>query len=210
MNEIIPAILAPDEQTFHQRLDIAEKLAPLVQIDVLDGTLYPQTSWFDPLVVQQMDVAVDLELHLMVSHPEKIIKACHNLRRVRRVIWHIEARIDHAEAFLLCQEYGLQAGLAVAPATPIEEIEPFAEMVDEILVLGVEPGKSGQALMPETMRKARGIAQAWPGITMGFDGGVTAETIPQLRDVGVARFCAASAIFNAPDTQIAFEKLKAA
>ncbi len=208
MNEIIPAILAADEQTFQQRLDIAKKLSPVVQVDVLDQTLYPESSWFDPLVAQEMDAACDLELHIMTSRPDKIIKACCGWRKVKRVIWHIEAHVDHAELLLLCQEYGFETGLALAPTTSVDDIEPFAEMVDEILVLGVEPGKSGQTLQPETIQKAHGIALAWPGVCVGFDGGVTAQSIPKLAEAGVSRFNAASAIFDAPNAKAAFEKLQ--
>lgn len=209
MNEIIPAILAKDVETFHRRIDLVENLTKIVQIDVLDGTLYPETSWFDvPTIMQALDISVDLELHLMVSQPKKYIEACRSLRNVKRVIWHIEAHIDHAELLLMCEENGMKAGLAIAPKTPMDEIEPFADMVDEILVLGVEPGKSGQTLVPETIEKARRIALAWPGVAIGFDGGVTAGNLEKLRDAGVTRFCAANAIFGAEDPKEALTELQ--
>lgn len=208
MNSIIPAILAPDEETFHRRIDLVEKLVPIVQVDVLDNTLYPNASWFDPLVISSLDVGTDLELHLMVRNPQKYIRDCANIRRIKRIVWHIEATIDHSEALLLCQEYGFETGLAIAPKTPIEELEPFAEMVDEILVLGVEPGRSGQSLIPETVEKAKKISTLWPETALGFDGGVTAKTLPLLREAGVTRFCAASAIFDAPDPVAALKRLQ--
>ncbi|MFA5184898.1 MAG: hypothetical protein WC551_00215 [Patescibacteria group bacterium] len=199
MNEIIPAILAQDEQTFRERIDAVKGLAKTIQIDVLDGTLYRETSWFDVAAIKAMDISADLELHLMVNQPKKIIEACRVLTNVKRVIWHIEAHIDHAELVLLCEDFGLKSGLAIAPKTPLDEIEPFADMVEEILVLGVEPGKSGQNLITDTIDKARTISIAWPNAVIGFDGGITVLNFGRLRDAGVSRFCIASAIFGATD-----------
>ena len=207
MNEIIPAILAQDEETFRARLKTAEALAPCVQIDVLDNTLYPFASWCDAGALKTLDTKAELELHLMVSNPKRWLNDLRGAAAVKRIIWHIEAHVDHAELILLCQDLGFQTGLAIAPATPLDDIEPFAEMVDEILVLGVEPGKSGQALIPEAIQKASAIASSWPNVVVGFDGGVTKDSMAQLKEAGVTRFCAASAIFGAPDPKEAFEAL---
>lgn len=207
MNEIIPAILAQDEETFRARLKTAEALAPCVQIDVLDNTLYPFGSWCDLAELKALDIKAELELHLMVSNPKRWLDGLRDLPAVKRAIWHIEARVDHAELILLCQDLGIQTGLAIAPRTPLDEIEPFAEMVDEILVLGVEPGKSGQTLEPETVKRAKALSLSYPNAAIGFDGGVTRENIGQLREAGVTRFCAASAIFGADDPRGAYDDL---
>lgn len=207
MNEIIPAILVPDEESFRARLKIAEALAPCAQIDVLDNTLYPFASWCDLVALKTLDTIAELELHLMVSNPKRWLNDLRGVTAIKRAIWHIEAQADHAELILLCQDLGLQTGLAISPATSLDDIEPFAEMVDEILVLGVEPGKSGQSLMPKTIDKARAIASSWPNAVVGFDGGVTRENIPQLREAGVTRFCAASSIFGAADPKEAYARL---
>jgi ribulose-phosphate 3-epimerase len=207
MSEIIPAILAPDEATFRARLKIAEALAPCVQLDILDNTLYPFASWCDPEVLKTLNTKAELELHLMVSNPKRWLNDLRSVPSLRRAIWHIEAQVDHAELILLGQDLGIEVGLAIAPNTPLDMIEPFAEMIDEILVLGVEPGKSGQPLIPETIKKAKSTALSWPNVTVGFDGGITLENIGQLRTAGVTRYCAASAIFGAADPRAAYEAL---
>lgn len=208
MNEIIPAILAQDEHAFRERINAVKGLAKTVQIDVLDGTLYRETSWFDVAAIKAMDMSADLEIHLMVSQPKKYIEACRALPNLKRVIWHIEANIDHAELVLMCEDFGLKSGIAIAPKTPLDEIEPFADMVEEILVLGVEPGKSGQNLITDTIEKARTIALAWPNAVIGFDGGITVLNFERLRNAGVTRFCVASAIFGATDPKEALMKFQ--
>lgn len=207
MNEIIPAILAQDEETFRARLKTAEAFAPYVQIDILDNTLYPFSSWCDPAVLKTLETKAEIELHLMVSNPKRWLNELRGLPNLKRVIWHIEAHVDHAELILMCQDLGLQTGLAIAPRTAIDDIEPFAEMVDEILVLGVEPGKSGQELQPETLKKAQAIALSWPQAAIGFDGGVTPGNIGRLREADVTIFYAASAIFGSADPRAAFDAL---
>jgi ribulose-phosphate 3-epimerase len=207
MNEIFPAILAQDEETFRARLKTAEAFAPYVQIDILDNTLYPFSSWCDPAVLKTLETKAEIELHLMVSNPKRWLNELRGLPKLKRAIWHIEAHVDHAELILMCQDLGIQTGLALAPQTAIDDIEPFAEMVDEILVLGVKPGQSGQTLDPETIKKAKAIALSYPNAAVGFDGGVTQENIGQLREAGVTRFCAASAIFGSADPRAAFEAL---
>lgn len=210
MNHIIPAILVQDETTFRAQLSQFEDVADTVQLDVLDNTLYPNTSWCDITTIDSHDTSTWIELHLMVNDPASYIEQIQRGGPINRVIWHIEAQIDHADLALTCQNRDLECGIAIAPRTPLETLRPIAEMFDEILVLGVEPGFSGQALIQETVQKVRDIHQNWPNAIIGFDGGVTKQTIPQLRDAGVTRFCAASAIWKAEDPKEAYESLKQA
>lgn len=208
MNHIIPAILVQDEATFRSHLEQFEDIADTVQVDVLDNTLYPNTSWCNVDIIDMLDTSIWIELHLMVNDPEAIIQKIQRGGPIHRVIWHIEAPVDHADLVLTCQNLGLDCGIAIAPKTPIEALRPFAEMFEEILILGVEPGFSGQPLIPDTIQKARDIHSNWPGTILGFDGGVTEQTISQLRDAGVTRFCAASAIWKAEDPKEAYESLR--
>ncbi len=207
MNEIIPAILAKNEATFRQRLAIVEPIAPIVQIDVMDGHFVPTASWYDPTVIKTIATPARYELHLMVSDPTAYIGASEQLTNITRIIWHIEVAIAHDVLVNWCRKLKIEPGLALSPETPIGRLAPFAESVDEILVLGVNPGFSGHTLQPHTIESVKEIRKRWPHVTIGFDGGVNAESIPLLRDAGVTRFCAASAIFETKDARAAFAKL---
>ncbi|MFZ2803850.1 MAG: hypothetical protein WA001_01370 [Patescibacteria group bacterium] len=208
MNQIIPAILVHDEADFLQKLDIAENLSPIIQIDVLDNTLYPNTSWCDLTKIAALPAHASFELHLMVEDPEPLIHAALQIASIKRLIWHVEAMGDHRELIRLCHATEREAGLALAPKTPADTLQAYGETLDEILILGVNPGFSGQELIPETIENAHAVHAAWPNIPLAFDGGVTRESIPFLREAGVSRFCAASAIFGADDPVAAFEALK--
>ncbi len=208
MNHIIPAIIATDEQDFRIKFTIFKNTADTIQLDVLDGTLYPNTSWCDITAINNLVTSAWIELHLMVKNPLTFIKHIKKDGAIQRAIWHIEANIDHAEMLIRCSEIGIESGLAIAPQTSIEALRPFAEMLDEILVLGVEPGFSGQTLLPETIQKAQIIHDAWPATIIGFDGGVTTKILPKIREVGITRFYTASAIWRSADPKAAFEELK--
>lgn len=200
MNELIPAILVQDEKTFRERLALIEGVVETVQLDVMDGAFVPNRTWFDADVLHSLSTPVHFELHLMVQDPVRYVQeTCTVADTISRFIWHVEAQTDHAALIAQCHSCGKQAGLAINPTTPIDTLAPYADELDEILVMGAEPGFSGQALQPATVEKARAIHARWPSISIGFDISVNAETIPMLAAAGVTRFCAAGAIWKAAD-----------
>ncbi len=209
MNDLIPAILAHDETAFYQQLQLAETLSPIVQIDVMDGRFVPNVSWYEPEKLSLISTPARFELHLMVSRPDSYIETALRARAsIQRIVWHIEVPAEHQAWLKRCAQLGFESGLALAPQTPIEQLAPHADAVDEILVLGVEPGLSGQSLIPATIDKARRIHARWPKLHLAFDGGINATTIVQLKRAGVERFCVASAIFKAKNPSLEFKKLQ--
>jgi ribulose-phosphate 3-epimerase len=208
MNDIIPAILAKTETEFRERLAIAEKLSPMIQIDVMDGHFVPNATWFDPMVIANLASKAAFELHLMVSDPTSYIGAIQDAENIARIIWHIEVPIAHDVLINWCKKLKVEAGIAISPETPVSRLAPFAEQVKEILVMGVNPGFSGQPISPGTIEKALDIHTRWPKLTVGFDGGVGMHTIAQLKNAGVTRFCVASSLFHAEDPKTAFAELQ--
>ncbi len=207
--ELIPALLCPDEASFHDRLKMIDSEASWVQIDILDGTLYANQSWADPHVVSDWDINTSLELHLMVADPARVINTWEIVPNFRRAIWHIEAEIDHASLIQTIRNSGRQVGLAIAPNTPLEKLLPYLPDIDRVLVLGVEPGWSGQPLVPATLDTVRSLNQQTPHPTISFDGGVTDETLPSIIKAGAESICAASLIFNHPPIPERLQEIRA-
>ncbi len=209
MAEILPALLAKDESDFRRRLVIAESFAPVVQLDVMDGHFVSNATWYDPTVIQTIKTPTKFELHLMVSDPTAYIGASEQMTNIVRIIWHIEVAIAHDVLINWCHKLKIEPGLALSPETPVGRLAPFAESVDEILVLGVTPGFSGQNIQPHAIEHVKEIRARWPNVIVGFDGGVNVQTIPHLREAGVTRFYAASAIFQAHNPEKAYKALSA-
>lgn len=207
-NLIIPAILVKTEQEFRERLHIIEDLVPITQIDVMDGHFVPNQSWCDMNAIRAINTPMRFELHLMVTDPRRYIEAAKGISSIQRIIWHIEAHTNHDSLIKLCHDMRIEAGLAINPQTPIDHLAPYAHHIDEILVMGVEPGSSGQGLIPSTIEKAKRIRMTWPYVPLGFDGGVGLRNVQALRDAGITRFCAASSIFNDGYPRVALERLE--
>lgn len=197
--QLIPAFLVNSENEFTERLRAVEHVSPLVQIDIMDGTLVAPRSWADAETISRLSPVMEYELHLMVNEPRPIIEAWHaKVPGLRRTIWHVEAPLDHTLLLSHCKERGIEAGLAISPQTNLDAITSFLPLMDELLILGVRPGASGQALIESTLHKATEAHRQFPDLTLGFDGGVSLQTTERILATGVQRLYAASAIFHAP------------
>ncbi|MBP6945341.1 hypothetical protein KBD61_03385 [Patescibacteria group bacterium] len=207
--ELIPALLCQDETSFHDRLKMVESEVPWVQVDILDGTLYANTSWADAHVISTWHINTSLELHLMVEDPAHIISTWNTVTSFRRAIWHIEAKIDHTSLIQAVRNTGREVGLAIAPSTPLEKLTPYLADIDRVLILGVEPGWSGQPLIPTSLEHVRQLQKQTPHPTISFDGGVTEETLPGIIKAGAESICASSLIFNHPPIPERLQEIRA-
>lgn len=196
MPELIPAILAESREILQERLRLMEGVATCVQIDCLDGHFAPNKSFFHP---QDLETSLEIELHLMVSDPMAVIEEWKRTPQVRRALWHMEIPTDHQALISRCRELGWECGLAISPETPVTKLAPYKDVIDEVLVLGVKPGFSGQTLIPSTLEKLSEVKHLSSGLVAGFDGGATRESIPDIIGRGAERLNVASAIFTTPD-----------
>lgn len=209
MNQLIPAILVQDESEFRRRINIMRPEFSFFQIDVMDGAFVPNRSWFNADAIRALPDPPGFELHLMVMNPTSVIDAALDIPHITRFIWHIEATANHPGLIAKCRGAKKDAGLAINPSTPRAMLASLYDDIDELLIMGAEPGFSGRTLDPRTVARAAKIHDEHPELSLGFDIGVNADTIPQLKTAGISRFCAASAIFNADDPRAEAQKLRA-
>ena len=215
---IIPSLLVQSEDEFKTRLRLVENDVDTVQVDILDGSMFDETSWFDPEIVGTWDTPVNFELHLMVKNPLPIIEAwAKHVKGTVRAIIHAE--LDRPLGTLIemiHQNCKLEAGIALNPETPIDEIHHVIEHVDEILVMGVHPGASGQSLGDTKcgiggeaiLEKVQRIHDRYPEITLSADGGVNQDTITEFVRHGCSKLSASSAIYNSDNPVDSLHKLQ--
>lgn len=222
-HEVIPAILADSKKDFFQKLTSASLFSKKVQIDIMDGLFVKNKTprdlnngrWFAEFLLNPPEQVPDIELHLMVEDPWSIIREWHEYLELKRVIWHVEVPIEHGEMIEMAHEFRIAVGLAVSPGTPIRAVFPFIspvnkrspEFVDEVLVMGVIPGKSGQKFLPEALKAIRGLRSKFPKLEIGVDGGINSHNIKALASRGVTRFYSAGAVLLAKDPKIAYRDL---
>lgn len=195
--KVIPAILAERENDFFYLIRQAEAFTDYVQIDIMDGIFVPSRSFSVP-ALNRLNTALDFEIHLMVKHPSAfMIQVRH--RHVRKVLYHVESRVEHRDFIDQMNNRGMRTGIAVKPETPVEFFQNLVRFVDSILFMTVDPGYYGSPFKPEVLEKIKNTRDRFPDVLIGVDGGVSLDNLNLFVDAGVDYVCVGSRIFQGGD-----------
>ncbi len=199
--EIVPSLLSADFANLAADIGRVENAGcRRLHLDVMDGRFVPNIS-FGPVVIRAIRRVTELYLqsHLMIDEPERYLEAF-AASGVNAIIIHQEACGDPAAALDKIRELGLEAGLALRPATPVGTLDGLMEKLDMVLVMTVEPGFGGQKFIEGTDAKVselRGVLErAGRDIPIGVDGGVNTETAPAVVKAGATHLIAGNAVFK--------------
>lgn len=196
--ELIPAILARDEADFRSKAARVADHAQTVQIDVMDGIFVANSAWADPQVIRDMHLPFVIEVHLMVTHPERVVDDW-IMAGARRVFVHAEAPGNPLAAVEAMRAVGREGGIALNPDTPVATIADILPELDAVLVMGVTPGWSGQQFQSQVLGKVAELKRLRPELRVEVDGGVTPQIAADLAVLGCDGVVVASALFNTPD-----------
>ena len=173
-----------------------------IHIDVMDGHFVPNLT-MGPFIAETCNRITNLPLdcHLMVEKPQKLVDAFVKAGADRLTI-HPENNPDVLDTLKYIKSFGVQAGLAINPETPLEITISNFDYIDLVLIMTVNPGYSGQGFMPEVVPKIRlmkEIMKKYPGIRyLQVDGGINHSTIRTAVDAGANCCVSATAIFKDP------------
>jgi len=185
--KLVPTLLTSSFTEFKDKLGKLDDYFDLVQIDCADGEFVRNKTFYEIDKIKGLIFNVDLELHLMVKDPLKIIKKWQNYKKVKKIFFHYEA-VKNDKKILGLIDYlkkiKIKAGLAVNPETKLEKFKKFLPILDLILVLGVEPGWGGQEFQPKVLDKIKEIRQSFPKIDIEVDGGVNLENAGEIVKAG--------------------------
>ena len=210
MIEIIPSILVNSKGDFEKKLRLVEHHAGTVHVDILDGTLFPNTTWHDARSVGAMKTDVNYELHLMVQNPLPEIEAWKkHVSTVTRAIIHAEInRPVGSVVDTIHHIHKLEAGIALNPETPLSQLNSSVHNADMLLIMGIHPGFSGQEFLGlQILKKIRKARERWPDLLIEADGGVREDNISLMKAAGCNRVCAASLIYNSDNPKEMLKKL---
>ena len=177
--------------------------ADWIHVDVMDGRFVPPIT-IGPLVVEAIRRAthLPLDVHLMIETPEKQVAAFVRAGTDRLTV-HVEAATEVAATLAAIREAGARPGLALNPPTPLEHIRPFADRIDLLLVMSVNPGWGGQPFVEGSMEKlaaaCRLRGETGARFVIEVDGGIKPHNAAAAVAAGADVLVAGSAIFGSPD-----------
>jgi len=190
---IVPAVLAEKREDFLLRLRQAESFAGYVQIDFMDGSFVPTKS-IPPEDISEAKTPLSFELHLMARDPGAVMEKVHN-PALKKVLFHVESRVDHLEFIAAMKDRGIQPGLAIKPDTPLDSCQDAAAAAGALLFLTVDPGSYGSPFRPEVLKKVSEARRIYPDKTIAVDGGLSLDNLKEVFDIGVDSACVGSRIF---------------
>ena len=129
-------------------------------IDVMDGKFVEcenQEFMLESATTLTHITTLGLDVHLMVENIEEVIDEYLIKTEPNIITFHIEASKEKErtmEIINLIKENGIKVGIAINPGTSINEIKEYLPYIHMVLIMTVEPGKGGQKLIPETIKKA--------------------------------------------------------
>jgi ribulose-phosphate 3-epimerase len=208
---ISPSLLSADMARLGEEVRRVEAAgADLIHVDVMDGHFVPNLT-LGPVVVQAIKrhAKRPLDVHLMICDPEKYAGAF--LEAGADILtFHIEAAKDVGQLARRIRSCGAKASISAKPATPIEQVFPFLDAVDMVLVMTVNPGFGGQAMMLECLPKiSRLRREAGNEFDIEVDGGINLDTIKDVALAGANIIVAGNAIFSSKDPAGMIRRMKA-
>jgi len=200
---IAPSILSADFLQLGETLRTCQSAgADWIHIDVMDGHFVPNLT-MGPFIVQacKRGTSLPLNVHLMIEKPENLLEAFATAGADHLTV-HVETCPHLHRTLQHIKSLGCKAGVTLNPGTQAEAIFPVLHMADLVLVMSVDPGFSGGVYIPEMVDKVASIRQkldeigssAW----LQVDGGITPETLPEMKNAGANVFVSATAIFGHP------------
>lgn len=200
---IAPSVLSLDYSRMEDQIDqINASKAKWLHFDVMDGHFVPALT-FGPEILKgfRKSCPLFMDVHLMVEHPENFVKSFAD-SGADLITFHVESLNNDPEKIRalidLIHSHGIQAGFSIKPATPVEDFYDLLDHIDLVLVMSVEPGKGGQAFMPEQLQKVRWLKENRKDrkFRIEIDGGINDSTAVEAIKSGADTLVAGSYVFK--------------
>ena len=217
--KVAPSILSADFSAMGEAVKrIEEAGADLVHCDVMDGSFVAPITFGGQMVKNIRKLTkLPLDVHLMIEHPQTQIKFFADAG-ADIITVHYEACKKISPTYLketlaLIKSHGVKCGAVINPDTPAEAIFDVIADCDMILVMSVFPGYGGQKFIPsslENIKKVREYAASIGknNLEIEIDGGVTCANSAEIRAAGATVLVAGSAVFGAPDMNVAISTIR--
>jgi ribulose-phosphate 3-epimerase len=212
MKAIYPSLISADLLNLGSVIKTLDPYCAGYHLDVMDNHFVPNLTW-GPAFINALAAATNRPswVHLMIDNPEAMINQL-QLPKGSLVSIHIENNSKIKQCLNRIKENGWLTGITLSPKTPVGESLPFLDLLlDQILIMAVEPGFSGQKFLPQAVGRVAQLAywrqEKGLSFRIGIDGGVNENNIVELATVGVDDLAIATGIFGQADPVAALKRL---
>jgi ribulose-phosphate 3-epimerase len=203
VGKLAASILSADLAHLADEVKLVQAHADIIHIDIMDGHFVPPIA-LGTVVVASLRPHTDRTMHghLMVDAPvsffEELAEAGLDV-----VSFHHEAVPDAVTAIDKGRAAGLGVGVTINKETPVDAVFPYLDHVDDVMLMSIAPGWSGQTLDPAVYPRLEAvraeIERRGLEIDVEIDGGVKIDNARRAVDAGATVLVSASGIFQAPD-----------
>ena len=206
MAAVVPTVLATTPDEYTAMIERARSLSPRVHVDICDGRFADATTV--GLAQVHVPAGTALDLHLMLEDPAAQLETALSLHP-SLIIFHAESAGDVVGAMQHTQELGVEAGVALLPATTVDTAEPLLKIADHALIFTGTLGHNGGVFQDDQLTKVAQIRAIKPDIEISVDGGVTDANAATIVAAGVDVLYVGGFLQDAADPQAAYNAVVA-